>query len=38
MTARPASIAKISAPRLHGVVARERLFARLDEEGGRPLV
>ncbi len=38
MTERRASIAKISAPRLFGVVARQRLFARLDEERGRPLV
>ena len=38
MTARPASIAKISTPRLFGVVARERLFARLDENRGRSLI
>ena len=38
MTGKRASIAKISAPRLFGVVARERLFARLDENRGRPLI
>lgn len=36
--ARPAPIAKISAPRLFGIVARHRLFARLDENRGRPLI
>jgi LuxR family transcriptional regulator, maltose regulon positive regulatory protein len=36
--ARQASIAKISTPRLFGIVARQRLFARLDENRGRPLV
>ena len=38
MTGKRASIAKISTPRLFGVVARERLFARLDENRGRPLI
>lgn len=38
MTAKRASLAKISTPRLFGVVARERLFARLDENRGRPLI
>ena len=33
-----ASLAKISRPRLFGVVARERLFALLDDNRGRPLV
>src|SRR5512139_3187543 len=33
-----APIAKISTPRLFGVVARERLFVRLDENRGRPLI
>ena len=33
-----AAIAKISTPRLFGVVARERLFARLDENRGRPVL
>jgi hypothetical protein len=37
VTPKRASIAKISMPRLFGVVARERLFARLDENRGRPL-
>jgi len=32
------AIAKLSAPRLSGVVPRERLFARLDEHRSRPLV
>lgn len=32
------TIAKVSAPRLFGVVPRERLFARLDASRGRPLV
>jgi LuxR family maltose regulon positive regulatory protein len=36
--ARQASIAKISTPRLFGIVARQRLFARLDENRGRPLI
>ena len=31
-----ASLAKVSRPRLFGVVARERLFAVLDENHGRP--
>ena len=35
---RPTSIAKISTPRLFGIVARERLFACLDENRGRPLI
>lgn len=34
----PASLAKTSTPRLFGVVPRERLFARLDENRGRPLI
>ena len=38
MTPKRASIAKISTPRLFGAVARERLFARLDENRGRPLI
>lgn len=33
-----ASLAKISRPRLFGVVPRERLFAVLDDNRGRPLV
>ena len=33
-----ASLAKVSRPRLFGVVARERLFAVLDENHGRPLI
>ncbi|HXF16314.1 MAG TPA: AAA family ATPase, partial [Burkholderiales bacterium] len=33
-----ASFAKISRPRLFGVVARERLFSVLDENRGRPLI
>lgn len=33
-----ASLAKVSRPRLFGVVPRERLFALLDENRGRPLV
>lgn len=33
-----ATLAKISRPRLFGVVARERLFALLDENSGRPLI
>ncbi|MEQ1881165.1 MAG: hypothetical protein ABL878_09360, partial [Burkholderiales bacterium] len=33
-----ASLAKISRPRLFGVVPRERLFALLDDNRGRPLV
>ena len=33
-----ASLAKVSRPRLFGVVARERLFSVLDENHGRPLV
>ena len=37
MKRRP-SLAKISRPRLFGVVPRERLFALLDENRGRPLV
>lgn len=32
------TIAKVSAPRLFGVVPRERLFERLDANRGRPLV
>lgn len=36
--ARRAAIAKISTPRLFGIVARERLFFRLDENRGRPLI
>ncbi len=32
------SVAKISTPRLFGVVARPRVFACLDENRGRPLV
>ncbi|HXX10647.1 MAG TPA: BTAD domain-containing putative transcriptional regulator [Burkholderiales bacterium] len=32
------AIAKISTPRLFGVVARERLFAQLDANRGRPLL
>jgi LuxR family transcriptional regulator, maltose regulon positive regulatory protein len=38
VTAKRASIAKISTPRLFGVVARERLFVRLDENRGRPVI
>src|SRR5882672_2081433 len=33
-----ASLAKIGPPRLFGVVPRERLFALLDENCGRPLI
>ena len=33
-----ATLAKISRPRLFGVVPRERLFALLDDNRGRPLV
>src|ERR1700704_6276125 len=33
-----ASLAKISRPRLFGVVPRERLFALLDDNRGRPLI
>jgi LuxR family maltose regulon positive regulatory protein len=33
-----ASFAKISRPRLFGVVPRERLFALLDDNRGRPLI
>jgi ATP/maltotriose-dependent transcriptional regulator MalT/DNA-binding SARP family transcriptional activator len=36
--ARQGAIAKISRPRLFGVVARQRLFALLDENRGRPLL
>ncbi len=36
--ARQTAIAKISIPRLFGVVARKRLFACLDENRGRPLI
>src|SRR6476661_8730428 len=36
--ARRTTIAKISMPRLFGVVARERLFFRLDQNRGRPLI
>ncbi len=32
------TLAKISRPRLFGVVARERLFALLDQNRGRPLI
>jgi LuxR family transcriptional regulator, maltose regulon positive regulatory protein len=35
---RKASLAKLSRPRLFGVIQRERLFALLDENRGRPLV
>ncbi len=35
---RKTSLAKISRPRLFGVVPRERLFAMLDDNRGRPLV
>ena len=35
---RKTSLAKISRPRLFGVVPRERLFALLDDNRGRPLV
>ena len=35
---RKASLAKISRPRLFGVVPRERLFALLDDNRGRPLI
>lgn len=38
MSGNRSSLAKISAPRLFGIVARERLFARLDENRGRPLI
>ena len=34
----PTTIAKISVPRLFGVVPRARLFERLDENRGRPLI
>ena len=37
MSSRP-SLAKVSRPRLFGVVVRERLFSVLDENRGRPLV
>src|SRR5438045_7882067 len=33
-----ATLAKVSRPRLFGVVARERLFSVLDDNHGRPLV
>jgi LuxR family maltose regulon positive regulatory protein len=36
--ARQTAIAKISIPRLFGIVARKRLFACLDENRGRPLI
>ena len=36
MTATPVSLAKLSRPRLHDTVQRERLFALLDEQGRRP--
>lgn len=35
---RPRKLAKLSAPRLFGVVERPRLFSRLDENRGRPLI
>ena len=35
---RKASLAKISRPRLFGVVPRERLFDLLDDNRGRPLI
>ena len=35
---RKASLAKISRPRLFGVVPRERLFALMDDNCGRPLI
>ena len=35
---RKASLAKLSRPRLFGVIQRERLFALLDENRGRLLV
>lgn len=38
MAASTGPIAKISIPKLFGVVARPRLFERLDENRGRPLV
>lgn len=38
MNRRRASIAKICVPRLFNVVPRERLFACLDENRGRPLI
>lgn len=38
MTAARTAVAKVSAPRLFGVVARERLFSRLDENRGRPMI
>ncbi len=38
MTRRRASIAKTSVPRLFNVVPRERLFAALDKNRGRPLI
>ena len=36
--AKRTSIAKISRPRLFGVLPREELFALLDENRGRPLI
>ena len=33
-----ASLAKVSRPRLFGVVVRERLFSILDKNHGRPLI
>src|SRR5262245_2290070 len=36
-TTRPA-LAKVSTPRLFGIVERARLFARLDDNRGRPLI
>jgi ABC-type cobalamin transport system ATPase subunit len=36
MTATPVSLAKLTRPRLHDTVQRERLFALLDELGRRP--
>jgi pentatricopeptide repeat protein len=38
VTAGRAPFAKISTPRLFGVVERARLFARLDDNRGRPLI
>ncbi len=38
MTAKRALVAKVSTPRLFGVVPRERLFVRLDENRGRSLI
>jgi ATP/maltotriose-dependent transcriptional regulator MalT len=33
------TLAKLTRPRLHGAIARERLFARLDEaRAGRPAI